>query len=87
MPAQCGKCPKRFPSPKERNEHCYRYHKDWAKESKIPDPRRRCLKCGQKLSKSSYIKKHLKRSPSCNEVLGGLPTKSQTRMLSDSEQD
>ncbi|KAI3545662.1 hypothetical protein CABS01_00956 [Colletotrichum abscissum] len=76
-----------FATSKERNEHSYRYHKKWSKENNIPDPRRRCQVCRTKLSKASYIKRHLKRSPGCNAILGGLPTKDQTLMLSDSEND
>ncbi|KAK1579308.1 uncharacterized protein LY79DRAFT_346189 [Colletotrichum navitas] len=84
---QCKRCGMRLPSPKERNEHYWRHHKQWAKEKKFPDPRRRCMVCRKKMSKASFIKRHLRRSHLCNMVLGDLPTESQTGMLSDSEKE
>lgn len=72
---------------KELNEHCYVHHKRWAKANGIPDPRRRCMGCGQILPKAGSIKKHLKSNSDCNELVGDLPTDGQTVNYSGSEED
>jgi hypothetical protein len=84
--SSCPRCSDRFASNKELNEHCYRHHKTWAKDAKMPDPRRRCLACGAKLSKACYIKRHLKRFPDCKLLVGGLSTDSQTAPYDSGEE-